>query len=112
MTVTPTSEAPDHEGLGVGLHDALQRQGVAGGAAQHGQARQDARRNWRDEYNHIYSVSVLSLSALTLDVQIYPPADGGRHVVAGDAEVGAHVLAPHPVDLQGVASPHLQSQSW
>ena len=51
------------------------------------------------------------MSALTLDVEVYPPADGGRHVVAGDAEVGAHVLAPHPVDLQGVAGPHLQSQS-
>ena len=40
-----TSEAPDHEGLGVCLHYALQCQGVAGSAAQHGQARQDARGN-------------------------------------------------------------------
>ena len=38
-------------------------------------------------------------------MEVYPLADGGRDVVAGDAEVGPHVLAPHPVDLQRVPGP-------
>ena len=41
----------------------------------------------------------------TLDMKIYPLADCGRDVVAGDAEVGAHVLPPHAVDLQRVPGP-------
>ena len=45
------------------------------------------------------------LKFLTIDVETDPLADGGRDVVAGDAEVGPHVLAPHPVDLQRVPGP-------
>ena len=44
---------------------------------------------------------------LTLDVEIDPLTDGGRDVIASYTEVGAHVLSPHPVNLQRVPSPEL-----
>ena len=38
--------------------------------------------------------------ALTVDVEADPLADGGRNVVAGDAEVGPHLRPPHPRQAQ------------
>ena len=37
---------------------------------------------------------------LTLDVQLEPPADGGRVAVAGDAEVAPRLAPPHLLQLQ------------
>ena len=37
---------------------------------------------------------------LTVDVETDPLADGGRHVVPGDAEVGPHLGPGHPGDGQ------------
>ena len=61
----------------------------------------------------IFSSSLIAKSHFpTLHVQIYPLADGGRHVVAGDAEVSPHVLAPHPMYLERVSGPdvHLSAR--
>ena len=49
----------------------------------------------------------LLFTFLTLDVQVDPLAHSRRHVVAGYAEIGAHVLPPDLGDLQSVASPDL-----
>ena len=38
-------------------------------------------------------------------MQVDPPANRWGYVIVRDAEVGPHVLPPHPVDLQGVAVP-------
>ena len=38
--------------------------------------------------------------ALTVDVEADPLADGGRDVVAGDAEVGPHLRPAHPRQAQ------------
>ena len=61
----------------------------------------------------VFSSSLKALSHLpTLHVQVYPLADGGRHVVAGDAEVSPHVLAPHPMYLKCISGPdvHLSAR--
>lgn len=40
------------------------------------------------------------LRVLTLDPEEYAPADGRRHSVRGDAEVGAHMESAHPRDVE------------
>ena len=61
------------------------------------------RLNWNS-----YQIVAAYFNLPTLHVEVYPLADCGRHVVAGDAEVGPHVLAPHPVYLQSVPGPDVQ----
>ena len=40
-------------------------------------------------------------------MKVDTPANSWGYVVVRDAEVGPHVLPPHPVDLQGVAVPRV-----
>ena len=43
----------------------------------------------------IYTVEYITKCELTLDFEVDPLGHSGGHVVAGDTEVGAHVLSPH-----------------
>ena len=47
------------------------------------------------------------LTSLTLNVKVDPLTDSGRDVVTCYAEVGSHVLPPHPRYLQSLPGPHL-----
>ena len=94
---------PVVDGVGVGLHQALGHHPGPELVAEQLVGDQDLGGNCKHQgesssANVIFAAQLRA--ALTVDVEADPLADCGRDVVAGDAEVGAHLRPAHPRQAQ------------